>query len=726
MSSKVDPLVIEDETIGRSALRAMLEARSVAVVGASPRAGSFGERVRIELERSPSRPRVHLINPRYSEIAGHDCLPSLHDLAEPVDLVLFAVGDRALEEQFEIAARRGNRSAVIFGSVVDQDDPFATGPTSLRGRIAARAHAHGMAVCGGGCMGFVNVSRGLRAIGYLERDPLPSGPVACITHSGSVFSAILRADRRLGWTAVVSSGQELATTTAEYLEYVLDLDDTRVVALVLETARDPSRLIAALRRAAAQDVPVVMLAVGGSPAGRAMVAAHSGALAGDDAAWEALCEATGVIRVDDLPGLLDTLELFAAGRRVPGPTDRGVDAPLGLATVHDSGAERTLVADVAHELGVPFAPLRPATQQKLAELLDPGLEVTNPLDVWGRGADTAELFGSSLLALAGEPAAGAVALCVDLVPEYDGDEDYRTALRRVWSGTDLPVCLISNMPSALDRVSAAELRADGIPILEGTYSGLAAVGHLLGWEARRADVLAADAFSPEIDDSRRARWRERLRAGPALDALESIELLSDYGLRYPLTAAATTREETLAAAERIGYPLVLKTDNPAIAHKSDVGGVVVGLGSADAVADAYDRMAAALGPRVTVAEMAPDGVELALGIVDDPMLGPVVVVGAGGLLVEVIADRFVALAPIDEVRAARLLAQLKLAPLLAGARGRPGVDTPALVAAVVAMSQLAVELGAELGAVDVNPLRCSERGAIALDALVEVAGVSPR
>jgi acyl-CoA synthetase (NDP forming) len=717
-------LVIEDETIGRPALRAMLEAQSVAVVGASPRPGSFGERVRMELERSPSRPRIHLINPRYSEIGGHACAPSLHDLPEPVDLVLFAVGDHVLEEQFDIAARRGDRSAVIFGSVVDQDDPFATGPGSLRGRIAATAQEHGMAVCGGGCMGFVNVSRGLRAIGYLEPDPLPAGPVACVTHSGSVFSAILRADRRLGWTTVVSSGQELATTTAEYLEYVLDLDDTRVIALVLETARDPARLIAALRRAAAQDVPVVMLAVGGSPAGRAMVAAHSGALAGDDAAWEALCEATGVIRVDDLTGLLDTLELFAAGRRVPAPSARGVEAPLGLATVHDSGAERTLVADVAHELGVRFAPLNPATQRTLADLLDPGLEVTNPLDVWGRGGDTADLFSSSLLALAAEPAVGAVALCVDLVPEYDGDEDYRTALRRAWSGTALPVCLISNMPSALDRVSAAELRADGIPILEGTYSGLAALGHLLGWEARRTDVLATEAAVPAIDESRRARWRERLRDGPTLDGLESIELLSDYGLRYPLTAAATTREETLAVAERIGYPVVLKTDNPDIAHKSDVGGVVVGLGSAAAVAEAYGRMAAALGPRVTVAEMADEGVELALGIVDDPMLGPVVVVGAGGLLVEVIADRFVALPPIDEVRAARLLAQLKVAPLLSGVRGRPGVDLKALVGAVVAMSQLAVELGPELGAVDVNPVRCSEHGAIALDVLVEAADVS--
>jgi acyl-CoA synthetase (NDP forming) len=227
--------------------------------------------------------------------------------------------------------------------------------------------------------------------------------------------------------------------------------------------------------------------------------------------------------------------------------------------------------------------------------------------------------------MAEDRAVGAVALYVDLVLEYDGDEDYRVALRRAWSGTELPVCLISNMPSALDRVSASDLRADGIPILEGTYSGLAAIGHLLEWQARRDDVIAGESVRPVIDEPRRDRWRQRLRSGRPLGGLESIELLSDYGLRYPLTASAATREEAVAAAKRIGYPLVLKTDNPDIAHKSDVGGVVFGLDCPDSVAAAYDHMAAALGPRTLVAEMAGEGVELALGIVDDPMLGSVVV-----------------------------------------------------------------------------------------------------
>ncbi len=715
MSSNLDPLLVGAGPGARPALQAMLEARSVAVLGASPRPGSFGERVRIEVQRSPARPEIHLINPRYAEIAGRACLPSLHDVPEPVDLVLFGVGDHALEEQFEVAARRGDRSAVIFGSVVDQDDPFATGPDSLRGRIAALAREHGMAVCGGGCMGFVNVSRGLRAIGYLEREPLPAGPIGCVTHSGSVFSAMLRTDRRLGWSAVVSSGQELVTTTAEYLEYILDLDETRAIALLLETARDAPRLIAALRRAAEQDVPVVLLAVGGSPAGHAMVAAHSGALAGDDATWEALCEATGVIRVSDLPELLDTLELFGGGRRVP---HRAGEPPLALATVHDSGAERTLIADVAHQLGVAFAPLHPDTQQKLEQLLDPGLEVTNPLDVWGRGAETEDLFAGSLLALAGDPGVGAVALCVDFVPEFDDDEAYRDALRHSFAATELPLCLLTNMPSALDRPGAVKLRASGVPVLEGTRSGVAALGHLLAWAWRRDQVLAAAGAAAPVDIERRHRWQQRLRSGPPLAGVESTELLADYGLQCPRTAAAADRESALGAAERIGYPVVLKTDDPEISHKSDVGGVALGLSTPEALAAAYDEIAGRLGPRVVVAETAPDGVELALGIVVDPLLGPVVVVGAGGVLVELIADRFVALAPIDEARAARLLAKLKVAPLLAGVRGRPAADATAVARAIVAISNIAVELGDALSAVDVNPLRCGPDRAIALDALL--------
>ena len=351
----------------------MLEARSIALVGASARPGSLGARMIAEVARSPSRPRTYLVNPRYADIGGARCLPTLADVPEPVDLVLLAVPDAALEAQLGTAAGRGDRSAVIFGSA------FAppSGPPGLRDRLAATAASAGMAVCGAGCMGFVNVARGVRAIGYVEPDLSP-GPVALITHSGSVFSAMLRARRGFGFTLAVSSGQELVTTAAAYARYALGLAETRVLALVLEAIRDAPDLRAVLGHALAADVPVVLLSVGGSDTGRALVSAHSGALAAADGAWEALAGAYGVHRVHDLAELADTLELFAADRRAP--------AHAGIATVHDSGLERAHVADLAAALGVPFGALGPRTRTRLAATLDPGLERLTPSTCGGPAA----------------------------------------------------------------------------------------------------------------------------------------------------------------------------------------------------------------------------------------------------------------------------------------------------------------------------------------------------
>lgn len=420
-----------------SSLVAMLEARSVALVGASPRTGTFGSRMAQEVAKSSSRPRIYPVNPKYAELDGRPCYPSLAELPEAVDLALLAVADSALEQQLMLAAERGVRSAVIFGSAHDRDIPPASVPP-LRERLAAIATAARMELCGAGCMGFINVSRGLRAIGYTEADPVPDGPVALVTHSGSVFSALLRARRQLGFTLAVSSGQELVTRAPAYLDYALSLPETRVLALVLEAIRDGAALERALGRAADRDIPVVLLTTGNSAGGRAMVAAHSGALAAADGGWEALARAYGVHRVGDLAELADTVELFAAGRRaridavtgsagrpaasasdsgsVPATGPPGAAASqAGIATVHDSGLERAHVADLADELDVPFAAIGPATIARLSELLDPGLVPANPLDVWGTGADTRELFAGSLAALADDPAVAVVALAIDLV-----------------------------------------------------------------------------------------------------------------------------------------------------------------------------------------------------------------------------------------------------------------------------------------------------------------------
>ena len=678
----------------------MLSARSVAVVGASPREGSFGHRLVTEVRRSPSTPELFLVNPRHTEVLGAPCVPSLDAIEDPVDLVLLGVPDSALETELTRAAARGARGAVVFGTAYEPPSPERP---RLGARLAEIARAADMALCGGGCMGFANVSEGLRAMGYLEREPLPAGPIALVTHSGSAFSALLRTHRRLGYTLAVSSGQELVTTTADYVEAALDDPATRVVALLMETLRSADRLRAALDRAARQGVAVVLLTVGGSEVGRGMVAAHSGAVAGADAAWEALVDAHGLLRVRDLDEMTDTLELLAVGRRATSP---------GLATVHDSGAERTLVADIADEEGVAFAALGEQTVSRLDALLEPGLVATNPLDVWGTGADTLPLFAGCLRAVADDPAVGVVALAVDLVEEYDGDESYPLAVLEAAAATDKPVAVLSNVTSALDQAAAARLRSAGVPVLEGTRSGLRAVRHLLqhSLQAARTTPLVS------VSAARQERWRARL-GGPT-GSLDCFALLRDYGIPTVGVATAASREEAVRAAAGLGWPVVLKTDEPGVAHKSDVGGVVLGLAEEAPLGRAYDDLAERLGPRVLVAATAPAGVELALGLVRDPLLGPLVVVAAGGVLVELLADRAVGLPPLDEDGALRLLDRLTARPLLDGLRGAAPADLSSVVACVRGLSQLAVELGDLIVALDVNPLIAGPTGAVAVDVLV--------
>ncbi len=669
-----------------------MSARSVAVVGASERPGSFGWRVSTEVLRSPGLERVHLVNPGRTSVLGHPCVPSLADVPEPVDLVLLGVPDSALVPALSLAAARGDAGAVIYGPAY-----------GVRDEVVAAAGQ--MALVGAGCMGFVDTTTGVRAIGYLERDPLPAGSIALVTHSGSVFSALLRTHRRLEYSVAVSSGQELVTTAADHLAYALSLPQTRVVGLVLETMRDAPHLAAGLAEAAARGIPVCALTVGSSLRGQALVDAHSGAVAGSDAGWEALFAGYGVHRCFDLADLTDSLELFSIGRRLVPSAGRG------LATAHDSGAERVLVADVAERLGVPFAELAPATVERLSSLLDPGLEAINPLDVWGSGADTEELFGGALAALADDAEVGVVALAVDLVEEYDGDESFPRALATLLTRTEKPVVVLSNLASAVDPMAAARLRGLGIPVLEGTASGLRAIGHLLS---------PPPAARPEavVDRARQARWTERGLGDWAA-------LLEDYGIAVVPSAVVGSADEAVGVASALGYPVVLKTAEAAVHHKTEQDGVRLGIASVEAVRTSYDDLAARLGARVVVQRQVA-GVEVALGIVRDPLLGPLVVVAAGGTLVELMGERAVALPPVGRGPALDLLGRLRLWRVLEGYRGAPPADVDALVTTIVGLGQLTLELGDHLAGLDLNPVVVGPAptpdqpagGAVVVDALL--------
>jgi len=648
---------------------------------------------------------IYPVNPSYDEVLGLSCYSSLTDLPEPVDLVLVGVKNALLEGQLELAGEIGAQAAVIFASCVE-DDPAAT---PLAQRLIALAAEHSIALCGGSCMGFLNLGNNLRALAFPERDDLEPGPISWFSHSGSVFTALLHNKRGLRFNLAVSSGMELNTTVADYLRYSLELDSTRLVAMFLETVRDPDGFREGLRLANERDVPLVVLKIGREDRARELVVAHSGALAGADGAYEALFREYGVIRVANLDEMADTLELLAAGRRA---------ASGGLAAIHDSGGERAHLIDVAAEVGTRFADVSERTKARMAAVLEPGLPAVNPVDAWGTGHDHERIFLECMRALLDDDDTAAFAFVMDLADEMHED-GFGTGemAEQIFGETDKLFAVLSNLGCSIPERSAADLREKGIPLLEGTATGLAAFRNTLAHAAFAAlpekETQPVEQVAAEV----RERWRARLDSGDAWTEHDGLKLLEAYGLPTATSELASSSSEAVEIAEQLGWPVVVKTA-AAISHKSDQGGVFVGVDDATAVESAYDDLSGRLGPRVLVQEMAPEGVELALGTTLDPQFGQLVMVAAGGVWVEIVQDRAFALPPLDRARAERLLAELTVNKLLAGVRGGQPADLGSIVDAIVRLSILAVDMGDRLAALDVNPLIAGPRGCMAVDALV--------
>jgi acyl-CoA synthetase (NDP forming) len=499
---------------------------------------------------------------------------------------------------------------------------------------------------------------------------------------------------------------ELVTTMDEYLAYAVEQPTTRAVGMFVEAIRRPRELADALSDAAARDIPIVALKVGRSRQARDAVATHSAALAGEDAAYDAFFEAHGVLRVESMDEMTDTLELLASPRRA---------APGGVATVHDSGGERVLLIDAAERAGVPLAEVGAATRQRLANVLDPGLEPVNPVDAWGTGRDANAVIEECLRALAADEAVGAVALCVDLTAEPEEHDGYAEAAVAAFAGTDKPLAVLANLAGAVDPCEAAHLRAAGLPVLEGTSTGIRALGHLLAYRDARARGPVVAPGPP--DSAVVEHWRHRLERGDALGEMEALALVADFGVPVVAGEPARSADEAVAAAERLGYPVAVKTASVDVLHKARAGGVHLGCADASAIRAAYADLVR-LGSDVTVQAMASPGVELALGVVHDDQFGPLVLAATGGTLVEVLRDRRLAVPPLDRQRARTVLERLAVfegQDDAADSATPPDLDAAA--DALAGLSVLAIELGDALTGLDVNPLVVHADGCVAVDAL---------
>jgi len=687
---------------GAHRLNPLLAPQSIALVGASPKFETVGNGMIRGVREGKFGGRIYLVNPNYPEIDGQPCYPSLAALPETVDHVVIGVANARIEAQLAEAIRHGARAATIFGSCYlpgDSEPP-------LTRRLAAMARAAGLQICGGNGMGFYNLEHGLRVCGFPPPPWLDHGSISLISHSGSAYSGLCHTDRRFRFSLAVSAGQELTTTVADYLDFALDMPSTRVVGLFLETVRDPAGFVAGLEKARQRDIPIVVLKVGRTAESAALALSHSGALAGNHAAYQALFDCYGVIEVDDLDGLANCLLLLGQPRRV------GQGA---LATMHDSGGLRELAIDLAAAHGVPYARIADATRQKLAARLEYGLEPTNPLDAWGTGHDYENIFADCLQALAHDPDTAIAILCAETRSGFYLHESYGRIVQTVAARTGKPVLMSNNLATVGNDDLAVRCTHMGTPVLVGLAPMMTAVRAAFDYRDSRSRPPIVPAPAPT---GAKPRWIARLQRGDALDESESLVLFADYGVPVSPHRIVESAAAAEAAARDLGFPAVLKTAMPGILHKSDVGGVKLNLSDVAAVRAAYDDLARRLGPRVLVMPLAAKGAELAFGALDDPQFGPVVMAGAGGVLVEIMADRRFALPPFDATGARRLLDGLKVRPLLDGHRGLPAADIDAVAEALARFSVLAADLAGLFQEIDVNPVLCGPRSCVALDALV--------
>lgn len=680
----------------------LLRPRSVAVVGASARPDSLGEWTITNLLRGGFAGDIYPVNPRHDELQGLKCYGRLADLPAVPDLLIFGVADARVEALLDEAIALGIPAAVLMSPLVLDDDPAPV----LRERVRAKIRAAGMLVCGANGMGFYNVRDGVWACGFDSRRHEPSGRVSLISHSGSGMSGIIDGDERLRINFAVSTGIELGITIDEYLDFVLDLPETRVVGLFVETARNPEGFRAALAKAFDKGIPVVALKVGRTERAAQLTVSHSGAMAGDDAAYDALFDRYAVQRVRDMDELATALILFAELEPL---------GPGGLVTLHDSGGERQLMVDLAEEHGVPLTELQPETVAALEARLDPGLPAVNPLDAWSRGGeDAGEIMSGCLAAMMQDPGTALGAVLHDRAPEGVIYPVYVDYMRHAQAASGKPVALVAARQGTGGDRLVVEATHAGFPVLDGVPAFLTGVRALMRYRDRRAEPAAEPSRSP--DDA--AAWRGELHGGAVLDEARSLKLLHDFGIPTTPFRVLESAAELETALPDVAFPVALKTAAPGLAHKSDRGGVALGIESAEALRAAYRDFEARLGPRMLVAAMAEPGIEMILGVKRDPQFGPVVMIGFGGIHAEVLRDAVFALPPFDKAYARRRIDTLKMRPLLEGTRGAQPCNVEAFCELAARFSAMVHALRDHVAEIDVNPVIVTPTGAIAVDALV--------
>lgn len=690
---------MKNQSSPNSAMDALLAPKSIALVGVSDRPDSYGYALDRMVTEGGFDGRIMRVNPRLAAQSDGRIAARLADLSERPEHVVLSLATARVEAAVDEALSAGARALTIFSECADP---------GLRQCIGDKVRAAGAALCGPNSMGFHNITLGLRVSPFPVPLDLRAGGIGLIAQSGSILGALMNNDRRLRFSQAVSTGSETVTTAADYLHWMVNRPETRTVGLFVETVRDPERFISAMEAAAARDIPVVILKVGRSALSARMAISHTGALVGNDDVFRSLVRRLGGHMASSVDQMAAMLVLFGQGRRSTAP---------GIASFHDSGGERELMADMAEDHGLAYAALSPGTRAEVQAVLEPGITAENPLDAWGTGKAARHTYSRSVATMMADENVGTGLYVLNWRGEYYLHEMHAEALAEAFGRTSKPLAAVSNFSRSNDQGLAERFADMGIPLISGMQNAMAAVRAL-------HDHGPVSRFrAPEPPHRSAMHWREALRGRTWIGEAEGYSLFSDFGIVCPSYALAMSKDEALQAARRIGGTVVLKTAQQGLSHKSDSDGVKTGLATTEAVADAFDDLTARFKGGILVAEMVAPGVEWSLGAINDPDFGPAVRIAPGGIFVDLLDEHVLLMAPFSAEEAAAAIGKLRAAKLLSGFRGRPVLAAQSLAEAAAALSRLAWDLRDTLVEVEINPIIVHAEKATAVDAVIHARPV---
>jgi acetyltransferase len=691
--------------------------RGVVVIGASQDPSKLGYGVAQNLAGCGFNGAIHFVNPRGGRLFDRPVYAELDSVPDPLDLAVLIVPAAAVPDAMRACGRRGVRAAIVLSGGFREIGPEGA---ALEAECAAVARECGIRLLGPNCVGIIDTHLPLDVTFLPPPGPTP-GDVAFISHSGAICAAVTdwASGQGFGLSHLISLGNQADLTETDMLAAAADDPHTRVLTLYLEGVEDGRRFVEEAR-SVARRMPIVALKVGRSAGGRRAVASHTGALAGQEAAYDAAFRRAGVLRAETGEEMFDWARALAW---CPLPAGREV------AVLTNAGGPGVMAADAVEACGLSLADLREGTRASLRAMLPPAASVRNPVDILASASPA--LYARCLQTLLDDPGVCSVLLILP-PPPRDPAEVVADAVIPVIQGAAKPVAVVLMGESAV-REAARRLRAARIPDYRFPERAAAALAALV----RRAEGLAQPASPPVmLDDVRKDVVRHVLagHAGTSANSmhmadLDVVEILSAYGIPALRTALARSPEEAAALSSEIGFPVALKVASPYVIHKSDVGGVLLNvaddLGAVSGFTRILENVRAAFARAeivgVHVQPMAPPGQEVIVGAVQDPQFGPLVMFGSGGVEVEGLRDVAFALAPMCREDAEDLLDRTWAGRRLRGYRNLPPSDRAAAVEVVLRLAQLAAD-APELAEIEINPLRVlpERAGAVAVDVRAKV------